>query len=299
VRIRRLRPGFPWRAPTVPGGVEVLEPEPKLGPHYDTEWARSFYARWGRVMILEGVMRPAVAALTSPDRVGIDRLEGLGDTPVIFAANHHSHLDSPVLLTSIPEPWRHKAFVGAAADYFFRTRVTAVASALTINAIPIERTRVTRRSAEQAGRLIGEGWSMIIFPEGGRSVDEWGRRFRGGAAYLSSRTGAPVVPVHLEGTSRLLRRGAKVPRPSPVRITFGKPVRPEPGESANRMAERIEQAVAELADEATTDWWQARRRASAGTTPPLTGPDAPAWRRAWALGDRGPRRRRRRTWPDL
>jgi 1-acyl-sn-glycerol-3-phosphate acyltransferase len=291
------RRGFPWRAPTVPGGVEPLEAEPELGPYYDTEWARSFPARWGRAMILEGLVRPAVAAFASPDRRGIDRLDGLGDGPVIFAANHHSHLDSPVLLTSIPEPWRHKIFVGAAADYFFRTRLTATVSALAIGAIPIERTKVTRRSAEQASRLISDGWSMLIFPEGGRSADGWGRRFRGGAAYLASRTGAPVVPVHLEGTGRLLRRGAKVPRPSPTTITFGRPVRAGDGESANRMAERIEQAVAELADETTTDWWQARRRAAAGTTPPLTGPDAPAWRRAWALGDRGPRRRQRRRWP--
>ena len=67
-------------------------------------------------------MRPAVAALGAPERAGLDRLAGLSDGPVIFAANHHSHLDTPLMLTSLPEPWRHKVFVAAAADYFFTTQ---------------------------------------------------------------------------------------------------------------------------------------------------------------------------------
>jgi 1-acyl-sn-glycerol-3-phosphate acyltransferase len=219
---------------------------------------------------------------------------------VIFAGNHHSHLDTPVVLTSIPEPWRYKVFVGAAADYFFRTRLTSAASALVIGAIPIERSKVTRRSADQAAELIADGWSMLIFPEGGRSPDGWGQPFRGGAAYLSSRCDVPVVPLHIEGTAKILRKGAKRPTPAAVRVTYGTPLLPADGESASRYAERIERAVAELADEATTDWWHARQRAAAGTTPPLTGPDAPAWRRAWALGDRSRKRRRQtRTWPKL
>jgi 1-acyl-sn-glycerol-3-phosphate acyltransferase len=249
---------------------------------------------------LEGVLRPAVAALAAPERSGVDRLHGLGDGPVIFAPNHHSHLDTPVMLTSLPEPWRHKVFVGAAADYFFRTHVVAAASALVMGAIPIERSKVTRRSADQAAALIEDGWSMLIFPEGGRSPDGWGQPFRGGAAYLSSRCGVPVVPVHIEGTGRILRKGSKRITPSHVRVTYGTPRHPTEGESAARYADRIERAVAALADEATTDWWQATRRAAAGTTPPLTGPSAPAWHRTWALGDRSRKRRRAtRTWPKL
>ena len=291
---------FPYTAPTAPDTVEPPAPTRRLGADYDSDWARRFPARFARLALLEGVLRPAVAALGAPERDGIDRLAGLRDGPVIFAGNHHSHLDTPVVLTSIPEPWRHKVFVGAAADYFFRTRLTSAASALVIGAIPIERSKVTRRSADQAAALIAEGWSMLIFPEGGRSPDGWGQPFRGGAAYLSSRCGVPVVPFHLEGTARILRKGAKRPTPAQVRVTYGTPLLPADGESAARYAERIERAVAELADEATTDWWQARQRAARGATPALVGPDAPAWRRAWALGDRSRRRRRQsRAWPRL
>jgi 1-acyl-sn-glycerol-3-phosphate acyltransferase len=298
--VRAPKLPFPYSAPTVPGGVEAPPAARKLGADYDTDWARRFPARFARLALLEGVMRPVVAALGAPERDGLDRLAGLTDGPVIFAGNHHSHLDTPVVLTSIPEPWRHRVFVGAAADYFFRTRITSATSALVIGAIPIERSKVTRRSADQAAELIDAGWSMLIFPEGGRSPDGWGQPFRGGAAYLSSRCNVPVVPLHIEGTARILRKGAKLPAPANVRVTYGVPLLPTEGESAARFAERIERSVAELADEATTDWWQARQRAAAGTTPALTGPDAPAWRRAWALGDRSRKRRRQtRGWPKL
>jgi 1-acyl-sn-glycerol-3-phosphate acyltransferase len=301
-RPRIPRPPFPYSAATVPRGVEPPPQRRRTGADYDTAWARTFSARWARAVLLDAVARPAVGALAAPERHGLDRVEALRDEgePVIFAANHHSHLDTPVLLTAIPEPWRSKVFVGAAADYFFRTRVTGALSALLINAIPIERTRVTRRSADLAAELIDDGWSMLIFPEGGRSPDGWGQPFRGGAAYLALRCSVPVVPIHLEGTGRILRKGKRMPTPSTVRITFGTPIHATSGEDSRRLATRIEQAVAELADEATTDWWQARRRAHAGATPALTGPTAPAWRRAWALGDRSRKRRRaQRTWPRL
>ncbi|MEY2570897.1 MAG: 1-acyl-sn-glycerol-3-phosphate acyltransferase [Acidimicrobiaceae bacterium] len=299
------RPGFPFNAPTTPGGVEPLPPKKKFGIDYETDWARQLPARLVRAALLDSVVRAGVRVLADPDRDGLDRLhdlQQLDDTqPVIFAANHHSHIDTPLLLSSIPEPWRYKIFVAAAADYFFKTRVTSTASALALNAIPIERSKVNRRSADDAAALIEEGWSMVIFPEGGRSPDGWGQEFRGGAAYLAIRCRVPVIPVHLEGTGRILRKGKKAPQRSRTRVTFGAPLWPGEGDDSRHMAVRIERAVAALADESATDWYSARMRAHAATTPSLGGPDLAGWRRAWALGDRGPKRRRatKRTWPDL
>ena len=296
------RPPFPLSAPTVPDGIEVPPRPPRAGSDYDTAWSRRYPARLARAALVEAVARPAVAALAKPERHGLDRLDRLSADggPVIFAANHHSHVDTPLLVTSIPEPWRHRLFVGAAADYFFRTPVTSALSALALGAIPIERAKVGRRSADRAAGLLRDGWSMLIFPEGGRSPDGWGQRFRGGAAYLALRCDVPVVPVHIAGTGRILRKGRKLPSPATARVTFGSPVVPGPDDDSRRLAAAIERAVAGLADEATTDWWQARRRAHAGDSPALVGPDAPAWRRAWALGDPDRRRtRKRRRWPEV
>lgn len=285
---------FPVRAPTTPGGVEPLPKEDRLGGAYDTAWARTPAARLGRLAILEGAVRPLVRVVADPERRGYDRLAGL-DGPAIFAANHLSHIDAGLLLTSLPEPWRHRTFAGAAADYFFDTRAKATLAALALNAIPIERTKVTRRSALLAADLIEDGWSMVIFPEGGRGPDGWGQPFRAGAAFLAVRCAVPVVPVHLEGTGRILPKGTSRLVRGSTRVTFGAPLHPRPDEDMRALSARIEAAVTALADEVAGDWYAARRRAHAGESPPLSGPDASAWRRAWALGDRRSHRRPRRT----
>jgi 1-acyl-sn-glycerol-3-phosphate acyltransferase len=310
VRTVVARRGFPYRAPNVPRSVKVPPKKKHTGADFETDWARTAPARAARVLIVSGPLRALVRTVADPEVVGLDRLADLRadpdvTTPVIFAANHSSHVDAPLMLTSIPEPWRHHLVVGAAADYFFGTRVTGTLSALALGAIPIDRTRVNRRSAELASSLIEDGWSLLIFPEGGRSPDGWGQPFRGGAAFLAIRTGVPVVPVHLDGTGAILGRGMKWPKPGRTKVTFGAPLRPVDGEDARRFGERVESAVAVLADEALTDWWSARRRAAAGTTPTLAGPVATGWRRQWALtehrarGKAGQRRRQKRTWPKL
>jgi 1-acyl-sn-glycerol-3-phosphate acyltransferase len=298
LRVRVPRAAFPLGAPTLPRGMEPVETEPTHGPRYDTAWARKEPARYVRFFVLEGPMRAMVRALAAPTRNGIDRLDTL-EGPAIFAANHHSHLDAPLMLTSIPEPWRHRTVVAAAADYFFPNRVVSAVSAVAMGAFPIDRSKVSRRSADQAADLLEEGWSLLIFPEGGRSPDGWGQGHRGGAAYLSLKTGRPVVPVHLRGTGRIFPKGGRL-RPGTTTVTFGTPLCPTADDNANRFAARIEAAVAVLADEAEHDWWTARRNAASGATPSLTGPATNSWRRAWALGDRrGRQRADTARWPEL
>ena len=292
--------GFPLRPPSVPGEMELPKTPSQTRADFPTDWARQWPARIGRAAIVEGPMRAAVWLLAAPLRQGTERL-GTVEGPLIFAANHHSHMDTPLLLTSIPEPWRHKTAVGAAADYFFSTRLTGSVSALVIGAIPVERNRVGRRSADLAAGLLEQGWSLLIFPEGGRSPDGWGQPFRGGAAYLAGRCGVPVAPVHMGGTGRILRKGSVLPQPATATVTFGNPISPADGERATQFAARIEAAVAALADEAATDWYSARRRAHAGESPALTGPEPSDWRRAWAHGTSRNRGSSNRSgaWPTL
>ena len=303
------RTGFPYRAPKVPKGVVVPVEKSKLGPDFETDWARKGPARAARGAIVEGPMRLMVKALADPTVEGLDRLSDLrrqdDPPPLIFTPNHHSHLDTPLTITSIPEPWRHKLIVAAAADFFFTTRISGTFAALALNALPIDRETTTRKSSDQIKALIDDGWSLVIYPEGGRSPDGWGQDFKAGAAYLSSRTGAPVVPMFIEGTGSIYGKGMKRPKPGRTRVTFGRPLRPIDGESTKRYNERITKAVTELGDESLTDWYTARRRAATGTSPSLGGPEHQSWRRSWALAEQrqrgmaGVRRRQKRRWPDL
>ncbi|HWI04746.1 MAG TPA: lysophospholipid acyltransferase family protein, partial [Acidimicrobiales bacterium] len=93
-----------------------------------------------------------------------------------------------------------------------------------------------------AAGLLADGWNLIMFPEGGRSPDGWGRAFRGGAAYLALRCGRPVVPLYLEGTGRLWKRGKRWPKVAAkgegVHLVFGAPLWPEEGEEGKTRCQR-------------------------------------------------------------
>jgi 1-acyl-sn-glycerol-3-phosphate acyltransferase len=306
--------GFPYRPPTTPRGVEVPADPPSLGADYDTRWARTPLARAARGVLSSGPLQLAVHVVAHPEIRGHDRLvdlvrraedRGEAPPPVIFTPNHHSHVDTGLMVRAVPAAWRPHLVTAAAADYFFDRRWKARLAALGLNAIPVDRESAGRRSADQMAGLIERGWSLVIYPEGGRSPDGWGQPFKGGAAYLANRTGAPVVPVHIDGTDSIFAKGMKWPQPGRSIVTFGRPLWPATGESTRRLNERIERAVAELADEAATDYWSARRRAGAGATPTLLGPEHTGWRRAWDLtakrerGIAGWNRRPSRRWPDL
>jgi 1-acyl-sn-glycerol-3-phosphate acyltransferase len=257
----------------------------RTGVDFDTAWARKPAARLARAALVDLAIRPAVHAIASPAVDGRERLDAL-EAPVIFAANHHSHVDTGLLLSLLPERFRRRTVVAAAADYFFDRRAKGTLHALAFGAVPVERTKVNRRSADMTLALLADGWNLVIFPEGGRSPDGWAQEFRGGAAYLAVRSGRPVVPVWLDGTRHVWPKGQRLPRPHKVGVTFGAPISADPGEDARHLAARLERVVAALADERASDWWTARRRAADGVTPAITGPEAAAWRRSWALRSR-------------
>jgi 1-acyl-sn-glycerol-3-phosphate acyltransferase len=322
--VRRLaRPlqatGFPYRAPSVPRGVEVPDDRTPLGADYDTDWARRPVPKAIRAVLVEGPLRLAVRQIASPEILGVDRLADLLDTgsydtagesshtaetqPVIFAPNHHSHIDTGLMIRAVPGAWRHKLIVAAAADYFFDARWKAAISALALNAIPIDRDATGRRSADLIRDLVDQGHSLVIYPEGGRSPDGWGQSFKGGAAYVSARCGVPVIPVFIDGTGVIFGKGAKRLKPGRTRVIFGAPLWPEDGENTRRFNARIEAAVTLLGDESLTDYWSARQRAAQKANPSLSGPEVTGWRRHWALTEHrrrtvaGLKRPPERKWP--
>ena len=289
--------GFPYTSAPTPMGVEPPPKVDRLGDSYDTEWARHPLARWSRRAALDTVGRAVTRTTCRPRVANSDRLGSL-EGPAVFVANHHSHLDTTLLLTTLPRPWRNEMVVAAAADYFFDTPLTAALAAWAYGAVPMERRKVSRRSADRAAGLIEAGWSLLIFPEGGRSPDGYGQEHKGGAAYLGVRCGAPIVPVHLDGTGRILPKGSSLPRPGDVTVNIGAPLHARQDEDARSLAVRVEAALAQLADETSSDWWSARRRAHAAATPSLRGPEIDSWRRDWGSPNHDRRRDPASRWPD-
>ena len=292
--LRTVAKGWRWgRRPLVPRSA---------GPHmpvrdrreFPTDWARTPLAAGVREVVQRAGLAPLLRAELTRRVSGLDHLDDLS-SPVIFVANHSSHLDTAVILEALPPEWRRRTTVAAAADYFFDVWWRAVGSALVFNTFPLERR--TGSSADTLDRILDEGWSVLVFPEGTRSPDGWTRRFRAGAAYLAVHHGVPVVPIALVGSFAAMPRGQGWPSPGRplVRVRFGPPVHPEAGEEPRAFAIRVHAAVAQLIDEERSTWWEAARRAASGTTPSPAGPDVARWRRVWAQSE--PTAPAHATWP--
>ena len=278
--VRRVARGWRWgRRAQVPRSAEPWVPEAR-STVFRSDWARTRAAVAAREVAQKAGLEPVFRSTVRTQVDGLDVLDRV-EGPVIFVANHASHLDTPLVLLSLPDRWRRRTAVAAAADYFFDTWWRAVGSSVLFNTFPIERRGGTMSATP--GDVLDEGWSLLIFPEGTRSKDGWMGRFHMGAAYLAHEHDVPVVPVAHRGTFAAMPRGRGWPGRGRRQLTirFGEPLRAAPGESVRDFAPRIKDAVAQLLDEDRTTWWEARRRAVAGETPDPAGPDVAPWRRLW------------------
>lgn len=171
--------------------------------------------------VAHAVIPPLAKALWRPAVEGLDNIPETG--PVILASNHLSFVDSMVIPVVVP---RRVVFL-AKSDYFTGT---GVKGALTrgwfeaMGMVPVDRddTRAAIASLDIALDVLGRGEAFGIYPEGTRSRD--GRLYRGrtGVGHLALASGAPVVPVALEGTEKLQPVGSRIPRRAPVTVRFGR-----------------------------------------------------------------------------
>ena len=279
--VRTVSRGWRWgRSPLVPASAQAHRPalEP---PVFDTAWARTPAAVAVRGAVQRWGLRPLLRSQVQVTTSGRELLEGLRG-PAVLVANHSSHLDAPLVLTTLPERWRRSTAVAAAADYFFDTWPRAAGSSMAFSTFPMERRG--GGDVSLAADLLRHGWSVLVFPEGTRSPDGWAGEFRRGAAHLALEAQVPVVPVAIRGSYPAMPRGRSWPVAGrrAVRVRYGSPVHPRPDDDAASLTERLRDEVARLVDEDGTDWYSSLRRAADGRTPPLAGPEASRWRRVWA-----------------
>jgi 1-acyl-sn-glycerol-3-phosphate acyltransferase len=214
-------------------------------------------------------------------------------------ANHASHLDTPLILGSLPNRIGKRVAVGAAADYFFDARWRAAVTALIFNAFPIERYGSKRRSSLAPG-LLDDGWSLLLFPEGTRSEDGWMSTLRLGAAQLCVSKGVPAVPVVLRGTFAAMPRGRNWPVPGRPRVVvrYAKPLIPAAGEGARGFHERMVRTVSQLWAEEDIGWYRSLREQADERLALPVGPPVAEWRRVWQSSRPLPTRRAPTVWRD-
>jgi 1-acyl-sn-glycerol-3-phosphate acyltransferase len=278
---RVLTAGRDWRGRSrTPRSAAGHQP-PEEPYEFPTGWARTPAARVARRGLQRGVLTPLTWSQTKPEVAGRELLDGVTG-PVVLVANHASHLDTPLILGSLPERIAKRVAVGAAADYFFDARWRAAITALMFNAFPVERYR-SRRLRSLAPRLLAGGWSLLLFPEGTRSEDGWMSPMRLGAAQLCVTQRVAAVPVVLRGTFAAMPRGRNWPlsgRPRVV-VRYGAPMLPDAGESARIFNARLGQAVARLWAEEELGWYASLRAQATGQLVAPAGPPTASWRRIW------------------
>jgi 1-acyl-sn-glycerol-3-phosphate acyltransferase len=210
----------------------------------DTSWARGSAARAVREGMLFGVFSPLMGLYTRGTVHGVEHLEEV-QPPVLFVANHSSHMDTPLILRSLPRRWRDKTAVAAAADYFYRVPWLAHAVSLAFNTVPVDRKGAADAAAADLIRLIDDGWSIVIFAEGTRSRDGVIGRLHSGAALLAAEHEMAIVPVLVTGTHGVMPPGAKWMHRggdrTAIAVHFGPAIRPQPGEHRTETMEHVRQ----------------------------------------------------------
>mgnify|MGYP001828826229 FL=1 len=191
--------------------------------------------------ILAGIWSRALLGI---GRVGVrvEGLEHLPTGPAVYAANHGSALDIPIVLGHLPVEFRiiHKRSI-----YLIPFLGQAVWASRHIG---IDRRNAfrARRSLTDAARRIRDGTSVVVFPEGTRSPDGTVRRFKRGSFGLALQAGVPIVPVSLVGVKEVVPRGflSLVPGTVGVRVHPAVPVAGRTPDEAEALAEEVRQIVA-------------------------------------------------------
>ena len=167
----------------------------------------------------------------------------------VYFANHTSHLDAIVLWSALPGRIRELTRPVAAADYWTSGPIRRYLANRVFNAMLIDRTKIKVHNSpiDMMIRQIGDVYSLIVFPEGGRSSGRDVGEFKSGLYYLcKKRPDLELIPVHIDNMNRILPRGEVLPVPLLSCISFGPPMWLEMGERKTKFLARAREAVRQL-----------------------------------------------------
>lgn len=170
------------------------------------------------------------------------------DCQRVYFANHTSHLDALVLWSCLPKELRPATRAVAAKDYWDRGPVRRhVARSFNVLLIDRKKVKVHRSPVEMMIREMSDKYSLIVFPEGGRTSGEEMSEFKSGLYYLGKkRPDLELVPVYMDNLNRVLPRGEVLPVPLLSCITIGPPMWLEQGEPKTEFLTRAREAIRRL-----------------------------------------------------
>ena len=168
----------------------------------------------------------------------------------IYFANHQSHADLVMIWAALPEELRSITRPIAARDYWTKSDFTRWITTAVFNAVYVDRERQGDEDPLQPLMdALQSGDSLIIFPEGTRGHAAEPQAFKAGLYNLALRfPDVVLVPAWIANVQRVMPKGEVVPVPVLCSVTFGAPIRLEPGEERRAFLDRARAAVIALRD---------------------------------------------------
>jgi len=188
-----------------------------------------------------GMLGARMALWLAGVRLDIHGLERIPrDQPVVFMANHQSNCDPPALLPILPT-----VVVMVKKEFF---RVPIIGSGMVARGfIPVDRRNREQalEAVEKGVEALKAGKSFLVYPEGTRSPDGRLQRFKKGVFVMALKAGAPIVPISVSGSNKIMPKGKFVMRPGVVRISIHEPVATEGFTIADReiIIDQVRQAI--------------------------------------------------------
>ncbi|MBC7980349.1 MAG: 1-acyl-sn-glycerol-3-phosphate acyltransferase [Armatimonadetes bacterium] len=180
--------------------------------------------------------------------VNVSEVKGWTGAPCIFFANHASNLDALVIWAAMPREIRENTSPVAARDYWTKTRLRNWIASKVFKAILLDRKGRPKDRSHPLQAISDElekGRSIIIFPEGTRSLNGQLQQFKPGLHHLHhSHPQCTLIPVSLQNLNRILPKGQSLPVPLIGRITVHSPLEIIVGENREDFLARARSAVA-------------------------------------------------------
>jgi 1-acyl-sn-glycerol-3-phosphate acyltransferase len=211
--------------------VSLFNPSPTPQLKVARAWARSLLSITGVKVEVEG----------------LEQIHAEGS--YVFASNHLSYMDTPVVLASIPAQFLFLAKSGLFRIPFLGWHLKRAGHV----PVPREDPRAALRTLGHAAELLHAGRSTLIFPEGGRSATGELDSFKDGAAFLAIRAQVPLVPIALIGTRAILPMHSLTFHRGRVKVRIGRPI-PTEGMTTHQRGEltaSARQKIVEMLERST------------------------------------------------
>jgi len=205
-----------------PGRHHEFDVEPRKTPLY---------------LVERGIFVSGLWAWFRPKVVGKEHVPATG--PVILAPVHRSFADfgfaafctrRKLFFMTKDEMWNNK-WLGRLL--------------LSVGAFPVHRESADREALQRAEEVLKKGAVLVLFPEGTRREGPVIEDLMEGAAFLSARTGAPIVPVGIGGTDLAMPKGSTIPKPHTIQVVIGPPIAPPPRTGGGRVSRSAVHAATE------------------------------------------------------